>query len=266
MYNRFLYYKTTIIYGLKSQTVYRVSAWLNSSGNFFTFVIQIFVWQALLGNGMRFDTSLQEMITYLLLTQIAKAFVSSFSGNTISRLVRNGDIAVYLVRPIKLKTHLLLDDIGRNMFQVLLVYLPICILLALWYGFVWPANPFVIILTLVMLINGMIMLFYYRYTLGLISFWLVSNPFTSWHFQNAESLFSGQIIPIWLCPAWLSSITQFLPFRYFTYEPLTIFIGKTPFEQSGRILIIQFIWLGMLFMLERFVSSRAMHKLVSQGG
>lgn len=263
---RLKYLTTAIWYGVKTKLIYRYSAWGVFVDHVCTFMIQIMIWQALLGNGARFDTTFAEMFTYVVITHIMNSLVRSFSGYRISSMIRSGDIAIHLVRPINFKIHTMLHDLGENLFSVVCVSVPVCVLLSLHFDFLWPADPWVTVLTLVMLINGMFMLFHYRYILGLISFWLIENPFTSWHFQNSEGIFSGQVVPIWLYPAWLAGITQFLPFRYFTYEPLAFFLGKTPFEQAGQIILIQLVWMAALYILERVLSARAMRKLIIQGG
>jgi ABC-2 type transport system permease protein len=243
-----------------------MSAWISSISGLTTFLIQVMVWKALLGNGARFDTSLEQMVTYLVVTQVAVSFVQSFSGDTIARLIKTGDIAIYLVRPIRLKNHLFLDDFGKNLFSVFCLNLPVCLLLSFSWGFVLPKDSLTVSLTVLMLINGMVILFHYRYILGLISFWMLKNPFTSWGVQNAESIFSGKVLPIWLCPAWLATLTRFLPFRYFTYEPVALFVGKTRPDDAWKILLVQFLWMALFCILEHVLSTRAMRRLIVQGG
>ncbi len=262
----FNYCYTVIVLGFKCKTIYRLSAWLGSISSVTTFLIQVLIWRSLLGNGARFGTTFNMMLTYAVLTQIANSFVSSFSGETISRLIQNGDIAIYLVQPIHLKRHLFLGDLGKNLFSVFLLNFPVCLVLILFWGITLPNDPMVIFVTIIMLINGMVILFHYRYILGLISFWLLKNPFASWGFQNAESIFSGKVLPIWLCPLWLNELTRYLPFRYFTYEPVALFVGKGNIADWWKILLIQFCWMAFFIALERLISARAIRKLIVQGG
>jgi ABC-2 type transport system permease protein len=252
--------------GFKAKTIYKTSAWMSSIWGLATFLIQIMIWYSLLGAGARFDTSFTEMLTYLILTQFATAMLSSTSGAKIAALVRTGDITVYMLRPAKLKTMLFFDDLGKNLFQTFLVTLPVSIILGVCFGFVLPSDPLVYVLTVIMLINGLTMVFVYRYLIGLISFWFIENPFYEWHFQNIESIVSGTVLPLWLCPDWLNAVSRVLPFRYFIYEPLALFIGKNELSKAPLILSAQFIWVAVLLAVERIVSAKAMKKLVVQGG
>ena len=264
--NRFKYYLIAIWYGYKSKIVYRLSAWLGSIAGVATFLIQIIVWKTLLGSGEQFDTTFETMLTYLVITQLATGFVQSFSGNTVNQLIYSGDISVFLVRPLNLKTHIFLDGFGKNLFNVFLLNLPVCLVLFVFFEFYLPQSILVVFISLLMLINGVIMIFHYRYILGMVSFWLIKNPFTSWGFQNAEAIFSGKVLPIWLSPVWLATITQFLPFRYFTYEAVSLFVGKSSIDQAWKSLLIQVFWVFLFILIEKKVSSCAMKKLVVQGG
>mgnify|MGYP001081547821 CR=1 FL=1 len=62
------------------------------------------------------------------------------------------------------------------------------------------------------------------------------------------------------------AITEFLPFRYFTYEPLAIYLGKTPVSEIPRVLLIQAFWLVALYAVERILWRRACKKVLVQGG
>jgi ABC-2 type transport system permease protein len=122
------------------------------------------------------------------------------------------------------------------------------------------------LLFLLTLACGTFMMFHYNYVLGLISFWLIDNPFLRWHFRNVEQLFAGQFLPIWLYPGWLATITSFMPFRYFAYEPIAIYLGKTPMHSVPQVLFIQLFWMITLFLLERLMWRSAQKKVIVQGG
>jgi ABC-2 type transport system permease protein len=140
------------------------------------------------------------------------------------------------------------------------------IIFIVMYGFSPPAEPWMVLFLVVAVINGSLRLFYFRYLLGLVSFWLIHNPFIDWYFITVESLFSGNVVPIWFYPAWLAALSRFLPFRYFIFEPVSVYLGKTPASEAGTVLLMQFIWLGLFVGIERLIWSRAHKKLIIQGG
>jgi ABC-2 type transport system permease protein len=259
-------YGTIVWLGLKSKLTYRLSSFLEMVGRLLEFLAQIMIWAALLGGGVRFDTSLKQMITYLIITRFVITLTSSTAGSEISRKIRDGTISVDFVRPVNLKGFLFFNDIGNNIFKAFAVFVPIGVIVALGFGFLPPQGPLHFAAFLAVLFLGAVMQFYYDYLLGLITFWLVQNPFLKWHFKNVSNLFTGQLLPIWLYPVWLANLTVYLPFRYFTYEPIALYLGKSPLEDAPRILLIQMSWMLLLYLLERLLWRGAYRKLVVQGG
>lgn len=259
-------YSLALWYGLKSKLTYRLSSIFELVGKFIEFFAQILIWVALLGNGSRFDTNLTQMVTYLILTRMVTTLLNSTAGNVITRGVRDGSIGNEFVRPLNLKVYLFASDLGSNVFKVLVIFLPLSIVAALMYGFVFPPSLLHGVCFAVSLLLGGFMMFHYSYLLGLVSFWLFRNPFYKWHFRNVEQIFSGQFFPLWLYPVWLSIITEYLPFRYFTYEPLAIYLGKTPVEEIPFVIGLQVLWAVTLYVAERIVWTKAQRKVIVQGG
>ena len=266
MFNKAPYYMMVVMLGIKSKLVYRIGTLLNTVGIFIEFFGRIMIWVALLTSGKRFETTLPEMITFMVLSMVLEQVVSSSSGSVIAQHIRDGSISFDFVRPINIKAYLFFNDIGNNIFSALVVFLPICVIMSHNFGFSPPASSLHGLFFLTSACLGLVMRFYYSYILGLFSFWLLKNPFTSWHFRNVEMIFAGLFMPIWMYPAWLASITQFLPFRYFIYEPLAFYLGKTPIDSIWRIIMNQFVWLAVLHIIERLLWRKACHKVIVQGG
>lgn len=264
--NQVALYSLALWYGLKSKLTYRLSSLFELLGKCLEVFAQILIWVSLLGSGTRFDTSLPQMVTYLILTRVISTLFATQAGNEISNKINDGSIANDFVRPINFKLYLLCNDLGNNLFKVLVVFLPVGILAGLVYGFIMPSTVVQGLVFLLSTVFGALLTFLYSYLLGLLSFWLIKNPFLRWHFRNVEQVFSGQFFPIWLYPAWLSSLTELLPFRYFTYEPLAIYLGKTPVNEIAHVLLMQLVWLVILYTVERIVWHRACKRVLVQGG
>jgi ABC-2 type transport system permease protein len=264
--NRFMMYLSIVHFGLKSKLTYRLSSFLDMLGRLIEFLGRILIWAALLKDADRFGTSMEEMVTYLVITRLVITLTASTAGDEISRKIRDGSISTDFIRPINLKGFLFFNDMGNNLFKAFAVFLPIGIITVLGFGFMPPQSPAHFLFFLFTMILGAVLQFYYDYLLGLVSFWLVQNPFLSWHFRNVANLFAGQFMPIWLYPAPLAAVTIYLPFRYFTYEPIALYLGKSPLSELPRILTVQVLWFAVLYLTERLIWRAAYRKLVVQGG
>jgi ABC-2 type transport system permease protein len=191
---------------------------------------------------------------------------NSTVGRNITGKIRDGSISVDFVRPVSFKGLLFCENIGNNIYMVLVLFIPVCVIAILGYGFIIPDSFFRLFSFLFSMFLGIYLALSYSYLLSLVSFWLIENPFLSWHFRNVENIFSGQFIPIWFYPAWLVPVTIILPFRYFAYEAIAIYLGKTSIENIIYVLIGQFCWVLLFYMIERVVWHFAYRKVVVQGG
>jgi ABC-2 type transport system permease protein len=230
------------------------------------FFIQVLIWRVIYKQAPVIDNiSFVNMLTYLIVTSVINNLIGSEAGDEITGLIEDGSIETKLLQPVSLVESLYFRNIGKNIFYTLSTLPPLIIFIVL-YGFSPPSEPWMVLFLLVAAINGSLIIFYFRYLLGLISFWLIRNPFIEWYFITVESLFSGNVVPIWFYPAWLAALSRFLPFRYFIFEPVSVYLGKTPASEAGTILAMQLIWLGVFVGIERFLWNRAHKKLIIQGG
>jgi ABC-2 type transport system permease protein len=230
------------------------------------FFIQTLIWRAIYAkNQMIGDISFVNMLTYLVVTTVINNLVSSTAGDEVTDLIEDGSIETKLLQPASIVSQLYFRNIGKNIFYTLSTLPPMAVFVII-YGFSPPAEPWMVGFLLVAVINGSLIIFFFRYLLGLISFWLIRNPFIVWYFITVESLFSGNVVPIWFYPAWLGTVSRFLPFRYFIFEPVSLYLGQTPASEAGSILCMQLLWLGVFVGIERIIWSRAHRKLIIQGG
>lgn len=263
---RVILYLCVTWYGLKSKLIYGASSGIELIGKLVEVMAQILVWTSLLTAGSMMETSLQQMITYILITRVVTALVSSTAGEEISQSVVEGTIGNSLVRPMNMKAYYFFADLGNNVFKVAITLLPVLALFASIYGFVWPNSIYRCVAFMISLGLGIFIMFHYNYILGLITFWLIRNPFLRWHFRNVEVIFSGQFFPIWFYPDWLAKVTLFLPFRYFTYEPLSIYLSKTPENMILWTLLTQLTWAILMYVIERVLWHFAQKRVIIQGG
>jgi ABC-2 type transport system permease protein len=252
--------------GFKSYAIYRILIVLNMIAGVSFFFIQTLIWRAIYAkNQVIEDVSFVNMLTYLIVTSVISNLISSTAGNELTGLIEDGSIETKLLQPVSITAQLYFRNIGKNIFYTLST-LPPMALFAVVYGFSPPAEPWMAVFLLAAVVNGSLIIFFFRYLLGLVSFWLIRNPFIAWYFITVESLFSGSVVPVWFYPAWLGTVSRFLPFRYFIFEPVSLYLGKTPASEAGTILLTQFLWLGVFAGLARVLWSRAHRKLIVQGG
>ena len=103
-------------------------------------------------------------------------------------------------------------------------------------------------------------------TFGILHMYLLEfGTFT--YIKNAIILIlSGSVIPIWFLPEKIRTIIGFLPFQYIYQTPLGIYIGKYSLSEALTSMLIQAIWVFVLFIILFFVWKNTRKRLMIQGG
>lgn len=251
----------------QQRAVYKIDSYLSIIGSLITLFIQISLWYALMGNGGSINgISFQDMFNYLIINTVVLALVYSNAGNELAKKVQDGSVAIDLIRPVSLKYFLLSQDLGNNLFVVVFNVLPVCLVSIAIFGFRLPSDIIRLCLFVLSLVNGVIIIFLINYIFGLLAFWLKSTWYIPWYTGALFKLFGGTFVPIWFYPGFLQRISEVLPFRLVTFEPISIYLGKLPLVSSAYVIFYQLIWIAVLNIAEKMVWNRAQSKISIQGG
>jgi len=258
----------------RARLAYRAEVGLLLVGRVLALFVQVAIWRALLGAEGNADSTmgsitLREMVTYVIVSRCISVFVSLFAGYSplwrMGDKIRTGEIAMDLTKPVSLRDNLFWETVGNNLFEVVFGVLPVLLLGALVFGMDVPSATYLLLFA-VAAINGLLIYFMISYVVGLLAFWYLEI----WHFErllnDLVTVFSGALIPLWFFPSFLITVSQWLPFRLIYYAPISIYLQKEPLSAVGLLVLQQFLWLGLLLLLERGMWKRGVEKLVVQGG
>ncbi len=251
---------------LKSEITYRSAALAGIVSALLSFLIQIFLWKALLGAGVRQDTSFSDMLLYVIINSVMLELTRGNVAGVIENSMIDGTISMELLRPISFKYYTLANIFGKNIYGTLTRTVPI---IAISVFLVSPsslpdaahAGMFLISALL-----GVLLLFEITYLVGLLAFWLQRCWFLSWYLKGFLTFFGGTTVPLWFYPDFLAAASYFLPFRYMTFEPINFFLGKTPIAGAWIPLLAAFLWLVGLSLSDKLVWKSAVKKLTVNGG
>ena len=247
--------------------VYRTNSYLNIFGALILLLIQISLWSSLIGfNGNIDGISFQDMFNYIVINTVILSLVQTNAGRVLAQKVRDGSIAIDFVRPINLKYYLFSEDIGDNMYRTLFCVLPVCIVSVIIFGFKAPAGMYYLLMFILSMVSGVIIIYYINYIFGLLSFWLKTSWYVSWYSNALFTLFGGTFVPIWFYPDFLRIISNVLPFRLVTFEPISIYLGKQTELGSVKVILYQLLWISILIAVEKIVWKKAQDKIIIQGG
>ena len=209
----------------------------------------------------------QDVVTFSFVTQGMLAFVSAFGAiDTLTERVRTGDIVTDFYRPTDFQAWWFAFDSGRATFQLFGRFLPIVLLGQLVYGVRWPANFGVAALFLVSLYAALLIGFGLRYMVSLSAFWLLDTRGANQLMVTLIMFGSGNVAPLSFFPHWLEPTVRALPFAGIVQTPADIWMSKVTgaaaFGRVGQ----QLAWAAALYLVARYVTYRAMRRVVIQGG
>jgi ABC-2 type transport system permease protein len=254
-----------------SNSIYRFNVFFRTISVLVSIYIQIAIWKALYANTTGAvetnygNISLNDMVTYVIMSAVINIITNNSIIPLMDSKIKSGEIAFDINRPFSFFGYLLSITAGNNLFRFIFEFLFIVLIFLPFYSVSFPGFPF-FLLFLFSLVLGMMIRFIMAFTLGVLGFWYLRI----WHMARVLSVsigfFSGSFVPIWFFPPVIDSISNFLPFRYIYFLPLSIYLEKINPLAACLSVCMQLLWIGILSMAALLVWQRGIRKLVIQGG
>jgi len=231
---------------IREALVYRVDLLADLLSAAILLGIYYFLWRAVFQTSPTIQgLDISFMTGYIALVQIVQGFIQTeIIEYEIADEVRDGSIALELIRPYGFMFYCYLKAYSRALLGALLISLPIFLfaLFALdlplppW----WRLGVFLMSLNLGFAVNAAL-----SFLVGLAAFPLRSNEGILQLKRFILTLLSGNLFPIVLLPGLLGEITGLLPFRATVDVPIGIYMGTLPptmlFFQAGWALSLAFL-------------------------
>ena len=253
---------------IKGELAYRFEFFSAIFGTLLTTVLLYFLWTAIYDSAGSMQLSRQSLITYVVLGQ---AFSFGRPGQRraivrISRNIRDGSVALDLVRPVDYQLLHFSDTLAVYLTETLMVSLPSYALALLLFGIDLPASWEAAAGFAVSLASAFLLVFSLDFFIGLLAFWTVSVWGLTYAKMAVVDILAGTIVPLSLFPAWLEGVAMALPFRGIAYVPLSIYTGAIRGADIWTNILSQLAWGVVLILLTRLLWLRARRRLVVQGG
>ena len=249
---------------------YRADAIIFILGNAVMLAVTYYLWKAVYSSStskMINGFSLDEMTIYILMSFITSVVISGSMIHEMYREVKDGSIAINLIRPISYEKRMIFQGIGNVAYNFVVIFTVSFILITiLYYKFSGTINIFNILFYLITTILGMFINLYYNYAFGLLSF-KITNMWGLTQIMGAVSeLLSGTLIPIVFFPKAIQWMFNFLPFSSMIYTPTMIYLGKITGLELIKAVCVQIIWLVILIVISRVMWNAMIKKITILGG
>jgi ABC-2 type transport system permease protein len=229
--------------------------------------VYYFTYQAIYGGtGSIGGFTAAQMTTYVAVSWMARAFYFNNLDREISTDIRDGSIAIQMIRPYNYVLVKCMQGLGEGMFRFLLFMIPGMTIAMLLFPVKLPTDPVAWVGFLVMLFFSFLINTQINIITGLTAFFIENNEGMMRMKRVVVDLFSGLVLPISLFPGWLATFAEWMPFQAITYLPGSVFTGRVKGVGIWNVLGIQIIWLVVLLVPMIIIWRLARRRLFVQGG
>lgn len=207
------------------------------------------------------------MLAYVWIGQALLGVVAIFPVPALAGRVRTGDIAVDFARPLDPQLAYLAHDLGYAAYGILPRALPTFTVGWLATGFVVRTDPAAALAGGLSVLLAILLSFFCRMALELLSFWFVEVRGFSALYLTAASFCSGLSLPIAIMPPWVQTVCHATPFPSMLQTPIDLLSGRLtdPGSIAGA-LATQLAWVLGAALLGRAMLAAGHRRLVVQGG
>lgn len=206
----------------------------------------------------------EQMVSYVWLGQAFFALLPVQVDNDVRNLVRQGDIAQELLRPVDLYGLLYARAIASRTAPVALRAGPLLLLAWLFFG-LEPPPTLLAAASWVLALGGALLVgcaFMTLCTVFLI--WTVAPDGVARWMPQLTYVFSGMILPVPFFPAWARPVIEALPFRGMFDLPARVYSGEIP--NVLPVLGHQLAWTAALVVAGRLLLARSVRRIEIAGG
>jgi ABC-2 type transport system permease protein len=210
--------------------------------------------------------SASQAVTFTFVAQ-GLFFLAGNGEIEMANRIGTGDVVIDLYRPLDYQGYWGAVDAGRVAYGLIFRGIPPYVVGLLAFGGVeLPPSPaaaaaFAVSVALAVAVNTS-----FRFIVQSLAFWLLDVRGPNQISMLVGAFFAGSLVPTFLFPPFLLTVSHLLPFPAMLQWPVEVFLGAHTGADLAGVLAAQAAWAVALALVGRWVLSRATRKVVIQGG
>ncbi|MCL2840207.1 MAG: ABC transporter permease [Defluviitaleaceae bacterium] len=221
-------------------------------------------------NPTGFPMTFQQTVAYIWMQQAFMALLFIwFWENSIFESIESGGVAYDLVRPMDVYgrwfTTISANRIARTVLRAVPL-LVIALILPVAFRLVLPSSFITVVLFIISLILSLSVVVAFSMLIYISTFYTMNSKGIRIVVGIAADFLMGSYIPIPFFPDTLRTMIEFSPFGAMKNTPLLIFSGYLTGADLVQSMLLQIFWLLFMLLAGRFFMSRALKRVVVQGG
>jgi ABC-2 type transport system permease protein len=237
-------------------------------GGFAVIVSLYSFWTALLGQKPSFlGYTRAEMLSYVLLINILRAFVFTGRGWQLVGEISSGKISSYLVRPIHYFGYALSLDLAQKTIHVISSFFEVLLLSLLVHGALFiPRDPMTWLIFIFSTLLSSLLFFVMEFLVSTLAFWTSESGGPLFCFELMLQFAAGAFFPLDVLPEGLRRLLLATPFPYMAYFPARVFLQKIPMAEAAHMLLIEAAWLVALLTAALSLWRYGVRSYAAEGG
>ena len=241
---------------------YRFEIFGNFVFRLFGFLTFFYIWSLTTTNQQEVN---RLFVYYFLYYCFFNSFMTARPAKWFGEAVSKGEFSNYLLKPISFP---LVNSIRYIALVSARLIMPLVVFAV---AAVFRPDLFVgttvlgVILFVIFAVLGIILWNLTMNFMGAISFWVTEINFTLTVMDLVLNFFNGAWIPFYLYPQWLIDILLLTPIPYYGSFQIMIWQGTLP---AGKIIegaVMLVVWLGIFYVLSKFIYKRGIIKYEAVG-
>ncbi len=206
-----------------------------------------------------------DAVTFTFVAQGLLMVLGMFNDTEIADRISTGDVVVDLQRPYDHQAWWAGVSYGKAAYYLVFRGIPPFLAGAVVFDLRLP-SPGGVAAFLLSVALAVGVAFGWRYLLQLTAFWLLDVRGANQLGWLAAQFLSGAFLPIVFFPDWLEALARALPFASMLQIPVEIWLGRYDGFGLLAVFALQLGWALALVLVGRHVISRAVRRVVVQGG
>lgn len=261
------FFRLRFLYGLQ----YRAAALAGIATQFTWGALEILMFKSFYAaDPGAFPMTFSALTSYIWMQQAFLAlYMTWFLENEIFDSIGNGNIAYELCRPVDLYNMWFTRSMANRLSRAVLRCMPILIFASFLpkpYGLSLPKDRQAFTWFIITMILAFIVVIAFCMLVYIITFYTISPMGVRMVAVATVEFFSGAVIPLPFLPANIQHIFELLPFASMQNVPLRTYTGDITGPGLCKAILLQILWSVILITSGKILMSKALKKVVIQGG
>jgi ABC-2 type transport system permease protein len=216
--------------------------------------------------GMFGNYSSERFVAYFLADLLVRQLTGNWVAWQLMEDIRLGQMSMRLLRPIHPFFAYATSHLAAIPFRTIIAMPLVVILLASSGASALTRDPMQIAAFVPSLALAWIITFAVLFAIGSLAFFMTQTMAIATAYFAIYQVFSGYMLPLDLMPHWISTVADWLPFKYTLWVPIQLLIEPMPPERIAELLAAQGAWAAITLGLALFVWKLGVRRFEAVGG